>query len=159
MKMKATTRKLMACLTAMFVIAAVMNFAMPPQSAHGIDFGNVIGDLLKIGGIGFVVKQFDTEIDKGINEIMAKNGVMPEAKTKVVPIIRIGLSDPTAVGAAQVVGPPTQVDKVQAVGESQIRIGGIGGRILLPLSTKKAVTKSVRGVGGVGISANIKINI
>jgi len=157
--MKATTRKLMVCLTAMFVLAAVMNFATPPQKAHSIDFGGVVGDLLKIGGIAYVVKKFDKDIDKGINEIMAKNGVMPDAKTKVVPIIRIGLSDPTAVGAAQVVGPPTQVDKVQAVGESQIRIGGLGGRILIPLSTKKAHTKSVRGVGGVGISANIKINI
>ncbi len=157
--MRATTRKLIAYLTVCLVIAAVMNFAAVPQKAHSIDFGGLAGDLLKVGGIALVVKQFGPEINSGINSIMAKNGVMPTAKTKVVPIIRMGTDDPTAVGAAQVVGPPWQVDKVQAVAEGSIRISSLQGRILVPISTKKAVTSSVRGVGGVGISANIKINI
>ena len=63
------------------------------------------------------------------------------------------------MGAAQVVGPPSQVDKVQAVGEGVLRIGSVQGRLLIPLSTKRAVTDNIRGVGGVGVSANIKIII
>jgi len=149
----------MAYFTALFVIAAVANFAAPPPKAHGIDLGGLAGDLLKIGGIAYVVTKFGSQINNGINDVMAQNGVMPQAKTKVVPIMRIGTKDPTAVGAAQVVGPPSQVDKVQAVGEASIKISNLEGRVLIPLSTKKTTTKSVRGVGGVGVSANIKINI
>ena len=157
--MRSTTRKLIAYLAAFFVIAAMMNFAAVPRKAHSIDLGDLAGDLLKIGGIAYVVEKFGPEINDGINDIMLKKGVMPTAKTKVVPIIRMGTDDPTAVGAAQVVGPPGQVDKVQAVAEGSIRISALQGRILIPVSTDKAVTTSVRGVGGVGISANIKITI
>ncbi len=157
--MRPIARKLIAYLAAFFVIAAMMNFAGLPRKAHSIDLGGLAGDLLKIGGIAFVVEKFGPEINDGINDIMSKNGVMPTAKTKVVPIIRMGTHDPTVVGAAQVVGPPWQVDKVQAVAEGSIRISNLQGRILIPISTRKAVTTSVRGVGGVGVSANIKISI
>jgi len=156
---KPSTRKMMAFLTAIFVVGSVLNFAGGTQQAYGIDLGSVVGDALKIGGIAFVVSRFGGQINDGINSIMAQNGVMPDAKTKVVPIIRMGSGDSTAVGAAQVVGPPSQVDKVQAVGEGVLRIGSVQGRLLIPLSTKRAVTDNIRGVGGVGVSANIKIII
>ena len=52
--MKPTTRKLMAYLTAFFVIAAVMNFASAPRKAHSLDIGGLVGDLVKIGGIAYI---------------------------------------------------------------------------------------------------------
>jgi len=76
--------------------------------------------------------------------------------TKVVPIIRVGTTG-TAVGAAQVIGPEQQVKKVQAVAELELTVGSLRGRGLIPVTTRKVSTDTVRGVGGVGISANIKI--
>ncbi len=153
------TRKIAAFLMATMLGLAILNFATAPRTAYALDLGGALGDLLKIGGIALIVQQFDDEINDGINGIMQKNGVMPQAKTKVVPIIRLGFRDSTAVGAAQVVGPASQVDKVRAVGQGTVRIGGLQGRILLPITTKKAETSTVKGVGGVGVSANIKIKI
>jgi len=109
--------------------------------------------------VGLLVSEFADEIDDGINRIMMKEGVMPTAKTKVVPIIRIATGDPTAVGAAQVVGPRSQVERVQAVAEGAIGIGSLSGRVLIPTTAKKAYTRSVRGVAGVGVSANIKLDL
>ncbi len=147
----------MVYMTAFLVVAALANFVAPP--AQAINFGGFAGDLLKVGGIAFIVSQFGGQINDGINKIMRKEGVMPAAATKVVPIIRMGTKDKTAVGAAQVVGPKSQVDKVKAVAEGTIRIGGFQGRVLIPVQTDRAVTQTVRGVSGVGISANIKISI
>ena len=85
--MKPSTRKMMAFLTAIFVVGSVLNFAGGTQQAYGIDLGSVVGDALKIGGIAFVVSRFGGQINDGINSIMAQNGVMPDAKTMVVPLI------------------------------------------------------------------------
>ena len=157
--MTAKTRKVMACLTVLLLLVAVLNFGTAPRSAYSLSLGGLAGDILKAGGIGLLVSHFSGEINNGINSIMAKEGVMPQAKTKVVPIIRIGTKGGTAVGAAQVVGPPSQVDKVQGVAEGTISIGSLGGRVLIPTTTKAAYTESVRGVGGVGISANVKFKL
>ncbi|NTU84178.1 MAG: CHAT domain-containing protein, partial [Chloroflexales bacterium] len=46
--------------------------------------------------------------------------------TKVVPIVRVGSG--TAVGAAQVMGPRMQVDKVQAVAEIELNLGNLAER-------------------------------
>lgn len=157
--MTAKTRRLMVYLTVLLLLAAVLNFGTAPHSAYSLSLGGLAGDILKAGGIALLVSSFSGEINNGINGIMAKEGVMPRAKTKVVPIIRIGTKGGTAVGAAQVVGPPSQVDKVQGVAEGTISIGSLGGRVLIPTTTKGAYTESVRGVGGVGISANVKFNL
>ena len=75
----------------------------------------------------------------------------------VVPTFRVsGGIGGAAVGAAQVVGPPQQVDKVQAVAEIQIGIGNFRGRALVPVTTRKGLTSSIKGIGGVGVSAEIK---
>jgi len=153
------TRKVAAFLTFALLGLAVLNFATAPQKAYALDLGGTLGNLIKIGGIALIVQQFDDQINDGINNILQKNGVMPEAKTRVVPIVRLGLNDPAAVGAAQIVGPPSQVDKVRAVGQGSIRIGGLQGRILIPITTKKSQTSTVKGVGGVGVSATIKIKL
>jgi len=97
------------------------------------------------------------DIDHFINVLLSQRGIEHEGMTKVVPIIRVGGAG-TAVGAAQVVGPAQQVKKVSAVAEVEITIGGSArARGLVPVSTKKVTTDSIRSIGGVGISANIKI--
>ncbi len=153
------SRKIAAFLMVAMLGLAILNIATAPNTAYALDLGGALGSLIKIGGIALIVQQFDDEINNSINGIMQKNGVMPQAKTRVVPIIRLGVNDSTAVGAAQIVGPASQVDKVRAVGQGNIRIGGLQGRVLIPLSTKRSESSTVRGVGGVGVSANIKIKI
>lgn len=157
--MNVRVRRYVAYATVLLVVVALFNFGATPPKAYSIDLGDIGGDILKTAGIGILVSQFAGDINDGINSILSKEGVMPTAKTAVVPIIRIGTESSTAVGAAQIVGPPSQVDKVQAVAQGNIRIGGLQGRLLIPVTTKSVATESVKGVGGVGVSANIKFNL
>ena len=133
-----------------------LGIAPPPASA--LDLGGILGDVVKVAGIGFLVKQFGHDIDGFINSVLSQKGIEHEAMTKVVPILRIGSG--TAVGAAQVVGPPIQVRKVQAVAELEISLGrSLRARALMPITTKSFATSTLRGVGGVGVSANLKLRI
>ncbi len=157
--MNSRTRKYLMYATVVLVAAAVLNFGTMPPQAYSLDLGGIGGDILKGAGIGLLVSKFADDINDGINSILQKEGVMPEATTKVVPIVKIDTESDTAVGAAQVVGPSSQVEKVQAVAQGNIRIGSLQGRLLIPVTTRKVSTDTVRGVGGVGISANIKFNL
>jgi hypothetical protein len=124
---------------------------LSPPKSHAFD----LKDILKVAGIGMIVKQFGGDIDKFINKLMSQKGVSTDAATRVVPVLEVG--NDTAIGAVQVVGPKSQVDKVQAVAEIELSLGNrIRARGLMPISTKRADTKTIRGIGGVGVSANIK---
>lgn len=150
-------RKPYHCLVALlcaFCFFVGLNAAPPPAMA--LDLGGALGTVLKVGGIALVVRQFGDQIDSFINSLLGQKGIGHEGKTKVVPVLRIGSG--TAVGAVQVVGPAVQVKKVQAVAEVEMSIGNrVRARALIPITTKKAETSSIRGVGGVGVSANIKL--
>lgn len=115
-----------------------------------------IGDLLKIGGIALVVDRFGPEIDKAVDDLQ---GFSPQqaAMTKVVPIISAGSG--THVGAAQVMGPASEVQKVRAVAQVEGTIFGGVVRIkaLIPVSTTSV--SNIRRVDGVGVSAIIDIKI
>ncbi|HIU64469.1 MAG TPA: hypothetical protein IAB06_05500, partial [Candidatus Avacidaminococcus intestinavium] len=73
---------------------------------------NILGDVLKIGGIGYLVDRYAGELNNFINTLTVKHGVSSEYATKVVPVITVGNS--SYVGAAQVSGPQELVDKCQA---------------------------------------------
>ncbi|RMG22207.1 MAG: hypothetical protein D6724_10835 [Armatimonadetes bacterium] len=115
-----------------------------------------IGDLLKIGGIALVVDRFGPEIDKAVDDLQ---GFTPEqaAMTKVVPIISAGSG--THVGAAQVMGPASEVNKVRAVAQVEGKVFGGVVRIkaLIPVSTTSVT--NIRRVDGVGVSAIIDVKI
>lgn len=135
-------------------------FVGPQQPAQSFDLNFPLIDLIKIFGIGWVVNRFADDIDGTINDVLRQKDAEIAGATKVVPILRVGGGGGgTAVGAAQVMGPSVQVDKVQAVAELEINIGDVRGRALVPVSTKSNLTSSVKGIGGVGVSANVKFNI
>lgn len=117
---------------------------------------NMIEQILKLFGISFVVRQFGGEINDFINGLTGQHGVKWEGTTKVVPIISVGAG--TRVGAAQVQGPTDRVDKVRGVGQLETRIGGIRGKMLLPVSTTTP-TADVKRIKGVGVSALIDFKI
>lgn len=154
-------RRKRATSTAVFAaaLAFVLGFAISPQPARGIDLGDSFVKLVKVFGIAWVVDRYADDIDRTINNLLRQHEAEIEGATRVVPILRIGEGGGTAVGAAQVMGPAVQVDKVQAVGELELGVGNLRGRALLPVSTKKELTKSIKGIGGVGVSANIKFRV
>lgn len=129
----------------------------PPAEADLPLIGD-LGNIVKLFGIGYVVSEFGPSIDKTINKLLAQHDAAIEGETKVVPILRVGRGD-AAVGAAQVMGPPSQVGKVQAVAEMELGISKLRGRALIPVTTKKHLTSSIKGVGGVGVSATMKIKL
>jgi len=136
------------------VLAFLTGIAVGPIPSRAID----LGDILKAGGIAFLVKQFGKEINGFINKVMGQRGIEREGMTKVVPVVRVGSG--TAVGAVQVIGAESQVKQVQAVAELELTVGNRArARALLPVTTKKVATDSIKSVGGVGVSANIKFRL
>lgn len=125
-----------------------------PPPARALD----VEEILKGGGIALLVATFGDEINSFINSILLQRKAEIKQMTKVVPVVRVGGGGGgTAVGAVQVQGPRDQVKLVQAVVELEVQIGNrVRGRALLPVTTKDVYTSSVRSVGGVGVSANIK---
>ena len=150
-------RKPYHCLVALicaFCFFLGLGAAPPPVMAFSL--GGLGGDIIKTAGIGFVVKQFGGQIDRFLNSVLSQKGIQREGMTKVVPVVRLGSG--TAVGAVQVVGPELQVKKVKAVAEIELGLGDrIRGRALLPIEMDSFNVSTIHGVGGVGISANIKI--
>ena len=110
----------------------------------------------KVFGIGVVVSKFGPQIDKFVNTLLNQHGVKWEGTTKVVPIISIGSGG--HVGAAQVAGAPEIVKQTKAVGQGEVSIGGLRGKLLVPMSTTNPL-KGVKKVKGVGVTAIIDFRI
>lgn len=117
-----------------------------------VAYGVGIGSAIKLFGIGWVVSKFGGQINSFINTGLGQRGITWEGTTKVVPILSIGRGG--YIGAAQVAGPPDIVAQTQAVGQVETKIGGLGGRLLIPMSTKTPL-KGVKKVKGVGVTAVI----
>ncbi len=80
--------------------------------------------------------------------------------TKVVPIISGGIASRQAVGAAQVMGPRYQVEKVQAVAQIDQDILGkeVKIRAMIPIESKE-ILKDIRRVEGVGVSGIVDLKL
>jgi hypothetical protein len=115
-----------------------------------------IREIIKILGVGAAVRQFGPEINKQFNRITGHEDTAERA-TKTVPIITIGISSTSAIGAAQVMGPRRLVDQVQAVASPEATLFGkeIRIRAMIPVSSSDfralADLKKVEGVGVSGI--------
>lgn len=118
-----------------------------------------IRQVIKIIGVGAAVKQFGPEINKGINRLANHKDTSTRA-TKVVPILSAGIASRQAIGAAQVMGPKTLVDKVQAVAQLEQDLFGreIKIRAMVPVSSTDVV-KNIRKVDGVGVSGIVDLKL
>ncbi len=144
MRMNSSIRTLMVLVV---VWAFVLGMAVGPQPASAQFPGGTLGDLVKIFGIGWVVNQFSGEIDSFINSALAQREARIDGATKVVPILSVGTG--TTIGAAQVQGERSEIRRVDAVTQLELRVGGFRGQALIP------VTSGATAVPGVGLSANI----
>jgi len=117
-----------------------------------------VKEILKVLGVGAVVKQFGPDINKQINKITnhqdTKNSV-----TKVVPILSIGINGASsAIGAAQIMGPKAAVDSVEAVAQPEVKFADIRLRGLVPVATKD-FKNGIKAVDGVGVSGVVDLKL
>ena len=126
--------------------------ALSAGAALGID----LGDVLKVGGIAFLVDQYDEEIDSFITSALGEREAAAKGATKVVPILSLGGGG--YVGAAQVVGSPEHVQRVKAVVQVEAKFGDFRAKVLVPTTTDKASGSPDRAKG-VGVSAVIEFRI
>lgn len=138
--------------TGLLLVCLLFGVAMPATTQA---FG--LGDVLKVGGIGFLIDKFSKPLNNFINTLMAKHGAGTEYATKVVPILTVGSKG--YIGAAQVTGPTELVDRTEAVLQLEGNFNGSQFRVkaLIPIDSKNPINFS--RVQGVGISAIIDVRI
>src|SRR5712692_9436958 len=130
----------------------------------GVLIGGAV-QAVKIFGIGYVVKTYGSQINDAINTLMLNNKAENKLKTKVVPILSVGIgiasTNPGAyIGAAQVQGPVAAVNKVEAVAQIEgalfdaIRLKG-----LVPVDSLNPIAGNLHRVYGVGVTALVDFRI
>ena len=137
----------------MVVAVALVVVALMSGTVYALD----IGDLLKIFGIGYVVKTFSGDINSFINKTLGERGAEIRGATKVVPILSVGSGG--FIGAAQVVGVPSKVQTIKAVAQVEAKFQDrFRMRVLIPISTE-TVSGAPKGVSGVGVSTVLDFGI
>lgn len=118
-----------------------------------------VREIIKIVGVGAAVKQFGPQINSAINKLASHTDTTTRS-TKVVPIISAGINSRKAIGAAQVMGPKSLVDKVQAVAQLDQDLFGkeVKIRAMIPVESQDIV-KDIRKVDGVGISGIVDLKL
>lgn len=138
-------------------IAALVLFSLVALAAAGAAGWSLgLQDILKVGGIAFLVTQYGDRIDGFITNALGQRNAAAVGATKVVPILSVGRGG--YIGAAQVVGNPDSVKQVKAVFQLEGRIGSFRPRVLVPTYTDK-VSGSPERAKGVGVSAVIEFRI
>ena len=115
-----------------------------------------LGSILKVGGVGLLVDRFGGQINDFLNKILAQNNLSTTYTTKVVPIVSVGTNG--YIGAAQVTGPASEVERVEAVAQLEASFNNVA-RVkgLVPIDSKNPVNAS--RIQGVGVSAIIDLKI
>ena len=114
--------------------------------------------IIKVGGAVAVVNTFGKDINKAVNKLTGHKDTA-KMKTKVVTILSVGVNQSSAIGAAQVIGPPALIDRVVAVAQPEANLmGTIRIKALLPVSSKDVV-KGLRIVEGVHVSGIVDIKL
>lgn len=115
-----------------------------------------LGSILKVGGVGILVDRFGGQINDFLNNILAQNNLSTTYTTKVVPIVSVGTNG--YIGAAQVTGPASEVERVEAVAQLEASFNNVA-RVkgLVPIDSKNPVNAS--RIQGVGVSAIIDLKI
>ncbi len=135
-----------------FIVILGATFALGAVASSQLD------KLIKIGGVAAVVNNFGKEMNKGINGLTHHKD-SAKVKTKVVTILSVGIGKSSAVGAAQVMGPPNLIDKVAAVAQPEADLlGTIRLKALIPVSSKDVVT-NIRKVDGVAVTGIVDIKL
>ncbi len=114
-----------------------------------------LGDVLKIFGIGWVVKHYGDQINTASVAVMKQHKVLPVGTTKVVPVVVAG-KGANAIGGVQVIGTPEQVAQVQAVAGMPATLNGVNGIAGAAISGKTAEATPTNVVAEVTILTNVR---
>ncbi|MEG6585057.1 hypothetical protein [Dendrosporobacter sp. 1207_IL3150] len=135
----------------MLLVCLITITAVPATQAISLK------DILKVGGIGFLVDKFAKPLNDFINTLTFKHGGSHDYATKVVPILSFG--NGSHIGAAQVIGERSLVDRTEAVIQLEDDFSGNRFRVkaLIPIDSKNPINFS--RVQGVGVSAIIDVKI
>jgi hypothetical protein len=153
-------QRLAVALVAVFLAGSLVGGLAMQAAAQ-----SVIIQAIKLFGIGYVVKTYGSQINDAINTLMLNNKAQNRDKTKVVPILSVGVgiisNNPGSyIGAAQVQGPAAAVNRVQAVAQiegsflSAVRIKG-----LVPVDSLNPLAGNLHRVYGVGVSAIVDFQL
>ena len=154
-------RRLAVALVAMFLVGSLVG----GLAMQAVAQTNVITAAIKLFGIGYVVKTYGPQINDAINTLMLNNKAKNRDKTKVVPILSVGVgiisSNPGSyIGAAQVQGPEAAVNKVAAVAQIEgsflnaVRLKG-----LVPVDSLNPLAGNLHRVYGVGVTAIVDFQL
>lgn len=114
--------------------------------------------IIKVGGAVAVVNTFGKDINKAVNKLTGHKDTAT-MKTKVVTILSVGVNQSSAIGAAQVMGPPDRLDRVVAVAQPEASfLGTVRIKALIPVSSKD-VLKGIRIVEGVHVTGIVDIKL
>ena len=139
-----------SAVASLLVAILTTGVALPAANAFGL------GDVVKVGGIGFLVDRFAGPLNSFINTLLMRNKAEVGYATKVVPILSFGSGG--YIGAAQVMGPQDAVDETQAVIQIEGDFNGnFRVKALVPIDSKNPV--NFTRVNGVGLSAVIDVKI
>jgi len=135
----------------MTVLVLALPLGAPAQDITG---------LIKIFGIGYVVKQYAGPLNTFVNNLLDNRGVKVREQTKVVPVLSVGVGQASYIGAAQVSGSKGALDKVRAVGQLEADFNSVFRvKALVPIDSENPIADGIRRVPGVGVTAVIDIRI
>ena len=144
------------------IVAAMVAFSFASvgvvgvQQAQAFNLGSLLGGVLKVGGVNFVIDKYADSINGFLNNLLKQNNLSTTYSTKVVPIVSLGGG--AHIGAAQVTGPSSEVERVEAVAQIEASFNSVA-RVkgLVPIDSKNPSTAN--RIQGVGISAIIDLKI
>lgn len=144
------------------IVAAMVAFSVATvgvvgvQQAQAFNLGSLLGGVLKVGGVNFVIDKYAYSINGFLNNLLKQNNLSTTYSTKVVPIVSLGGG--AHIGAAQVTGPSSEVERVEAVAQIEASFNSVA-RVkgLVPIDSKNPSTAN--RIQGVGISAIIDLKI
>ncbi len=137
-------------LVLVLVVVSVLTFGT--VGVYAFDVGNI----LKLFGVGYLVKMIAEPLNDFINGVTFNRGVGTRYATKVVPIVSVGQGG--YIGAAQVTGTRGAVDRVKSVAQVEATFQGLRVKILIPIDSINPLSR-FRRVQGVGVSAVVDIRL
>lgn len=131
-------------------LAAALSLSARPARADSLGSKVVRG-----AAIGFAVKVASKPLDSFINTITLRHNMRSTLATKVVPILSVG--EKGYVGGAQVSGPKSLVDQVQAVFQYEKNFSNDNYRAKILLPSASINPLELKRVAKVGVTAIIDV--
>lgn len=116
-----------------------------------------VRELVRAAGISAAISAFGGEIDRFTNNLIGRK-LAEGQSTKVVPIISVG-GGRSAIGAVQVSGPTSQVNKTVAVAQVEANLFGNDVRIRGFIPVSSTDVSRIQAVDNVGVTALIDLRL